>query len=274
LDGGPVPAGGPLYNRQTGTFEYNYEPEITAVIKSFIKKGDTVFDVGANIGWYTTLFLRLVGTSGSVHAFEPVFSTFRKLEQVVGINGANKNTILNQIALMNYKSNNITMAIPDSGHGHGGATAGKIGHVFDNTIKEVKVSSTTLDEYCRCRGISYISCVKCDVEGAELPILQGAENLLNHKDAPLWFLEIQCISSKQFDYLPLDLYTFMKGKNYCFWLISTHGNDSGLPKPGKKLTASDFLWLDLHNVSANVLVSKFSTKSSLGTHITNVLTAI
>ena len=44
-----------------------------------IKKGDVVFDVGANIGYYTVLFSKITRENGEIHAFEPVPPTFQKL---------------------------------------------------------------------------------------------------------------------------------------------------------------------------------------------------
>ena len=48
---------------------------------SKIKKGHTVLDIGANQGYYTSLFSILTGNKGQVHAFEPVPESFSKLEK-------------------------------------------------------------------------------------------------------------------------------------------------------------------------------------------------
>jgi len=48
-----------------------HEKTETELIKKEIKKGDFVIDIGANIGYYTLLFAKLVGSSGHVLAFEP-----------------------------------------------------------------------------------------------------------------------------------------------------------------------------------------------------------
>src|SRR5262245_56640465 len=47
-----------------------YEPFETDLIQSRVKLGDTVLDVGANIGYYTLLFAKRVGPRGQVFAFE------------------------------------------------------------------------------------------------------------------------------------------------------------------------------------------------------------
>lgn len=49
----------------------NYEPEVTGILGEWIKQGDLAIDVGTNIGYYTLLFARQVGSSGRVIAFEP-----------------------------------------------------------------------------------------------------------------------------------------------------------------------------------------------------------
>ena len=46
-----------------------YEPQLTSLLLPFIKPGMTVFDIGANIGYYTVL-LACRGAQGAVHAFE------------------------------------------------------------------------------------------------------------------------------------------------------------------------------------------------------------
>ena len=53
---------------QNGTL---FEPEISAPFGRVLRHGDTVIDVGANIGWFTPLAASLVAPSGSVVACEP-----------------------------------------------------------------------------------------------------------------------------------------------------------------------------------------------------------
>lgn len=76
-----------------------YEEFCTEVVKKHIKKGDVCLDVGANIGWYSTLFQRIVGATGAVHSFEPVPQTFAELERNVILNGAPPNIFLNSFGL-------------------------------------------------------------------------------------------------------------------------------------------------------------------------------
>jgi hypothetical protein len=41
------------------------------VMQTFVKTGDTVFDIGAHLGFYTLLLSDLAGVKGKVFAFEP-----------------------------------------------------------------------------------------------------------------------------------------------------------------------------------------------------------
>ena len=48
-------------------------------MKHFIRQGDTVLDIGANIGFHARLLGELVGSTGSVFAFEPSAENYRRL---------------------------------------------------------------------------------------------------------------------------------------------------------------------------------------------------
>ena len=52
------------------------------LLKKYIKPGDTVIDVGANIGTHTIAFARMVGKTGKVFAFEPQ----PRLDKILGAN--------------------------------------------------------------------------------------------------------------------------------------------------------------------------------------------
>jgi len=64
-----------------------FEPYETTLIESEIRPGDVVLDIGANIGYYTLIFARLVGERGRVYAFEPDPTNFRLLKKNVRANG-------------------------------------------------------------------------------------------------------------------------------------------------------------------------------------------
>src|SRR5438132_1476027 len=73
-----------------------HEVNEQAVMRRFVGAGDTVFDIGANLGLHTMLLAQLVGTAGQVVAFEPNTELLPMLERT--INGVS-NTKLYPCAL-------------------------------------------------------------------------------------------------------------------------------------------------------------------------------
>ena len=63
-----------------GEHDERYE---LALLRKIIRPGDVCWDIGANIGFYTTFFARMVGVSGKVIAFEPVAGTRQMLEKSI-----------------------------------------------------------------------------------------------------------------------------------------------------------------------------------------------
>lgn len=61
-----------------------YEKLETDWVKQTIQKGDIVLDVGANIGYYTLTFAKLVGDTGKVFSFEPELFNFNLLQKFDG----------------------------------------------------------------------------------------------------------------------------------------------------------------------------------------------
>lgn len=51
--------------------EKEYEPETTKLVESFVKKGDTVLDIVASIGYFSMTLAKCVGESGMVLSFQP-----------------------------------------------------------------------------------------------------------------------------------------------------------------------------------------------------------
>src|SRR5690242_1374769 len=64
-----------------------YERHTQKVLTEIIRPGDIVLDIGANVGFYTLLAARLVGSSGLVIAFEPFEPNIQQFERHVALNG-------------------------------------------------------------------------------------------------------------------------------------------------------------------------------------------
>jgi FkbM family methyltransferase len=147
-----------------------YEEFETEIVKKLIKKGDIVLDVGANIGYYTLIFAKLVGDKGRVYAFEPEPKNFVLLTKNIELNQY-QNVMLVQKALSDKEGIIKLNLLEDNTAGH------FIGSVTKNNENSIDVSVTRLDEYFNDYD-GTINFIKMDVEGAESGVIQGMIKLL------------------------------------------------------------------------------------------------
>ena len=144
----------------------------SAEMRRLIRPGDTVVDVGANVGWYTLLASSRVGDSGRVIAFEPAPGSLSLLRKSIAANQLSNVTVETR-ALWNGRGS-ITLHIHETNRG-------------GNSILEdpgrtvaVEVETISLDEYLGDRQ-SEIGLVKIDVEGAEGLVLAGMRETLRKR---------------------------------------------------------------------------------------------
>jgi FkbM family methyltransferase len=142
------------------------DPNEMTFMERYLRAGDSVVDVGANIGVYTLLVARLVGRSGRVFAFEPTPQTFRRLQENLTLNHAEWVTA-QQVAVSDRRGTMTFTTDRDTGNCFT-FDASYAGH-------SISVPVTTLDEVL---GETRCSLVKVDAEGAEPLILSGARRAL------------------------------------------------------------------------------------------------
>ncbi len=192
-----------------------YETFCTEVVKKHIKQGDVCFDVGANIGWYSTLFQKLCGETGAVHSFEPVPQTFAELEKNVALNDSQKNIFLNNFGLGDEEKNLEIYFFPELPTGHASLAAKK-----DKSSVAIPIKLKTLDSYLIENKIKQVDFVKVDIEGAELMFLKGAKRLFEQTKPPVIFMEMALETSREFGYKPNDLLVFIKeNADYDFFAL-------------------------------------------------------
>jgi FkbM family methyltransferase len=150
-----------------------YEPEETRVFRSKCRPGDTVIDVGANVGWYTIIASKFVGNNGRVIAFEPEPENFAILKRNVLANGCD-NVTLEQKALSNA-AGELTLYLDE-------ANKGRHSTVLDWKGKTIKVEALRLDDYLENR-FKKVDFVKIDVEGAEPMVLEGMKRAVESNPA-------------------------------------------------------------------------------------------
>jgi len=161
----------------TGTME----PGTVSNLKSLISISDTIIDVGANIGFLSIIFSKLVGENGKILSFEPLESTRKLFIENIGLNSL-KNINVFECALGSRADN-----LPIFPHGKNRGMASLMKHDSDNGIPAENISVKTLDSII---GIeNKIKLIKIDAEGWELEVLKGSPLILKNKDAPILCIE-------------------------------------------------------------------------------------
>ncbi len=173
-----------------------YEPEDEAVIFSLLKDGDTIFDIGAHIGWYTLNFAKRYPNS-QVYAFEPVPMTYEVLVSNVNRNAIKNANLFNKGLFADEKNAPLVY------FKGGSALASMTNLINHEKTKLVDCKFTTLDRFINEQRCS-IDFIKCDVEGAELYVLLGGQQVIA-KHQPIIFMEIYEEWCKKNGYEPTDI---------------------------------------------------------------------
>lgn len=168
-----------------------WELPVQLCIKDFIKKGDCIIDVGANIGALSIALSRMIGKKGQVHAFEPNPYVFAKLERdlhannIINVKAINRGIWSKSIGKLPFYCDNTTYSSASS-------FVRKL-----NNPKEVVIDVTSLDDYCKQNEIMP-QLIKIDAEGAEYEAISGAEETIK-KYNPIIVFEYITSNSPKYD---------------------------------------------------------------------------
>lgn len=157
-----------LIRQGTFTTAEDYDTEFPR-LQEWVKAGDCVLDLGANVGNYTARLSQIVGPSGRVIAFEPVPETFELLVANIARFPGRNVTLLNAAASDAVALQGMAMPMLDSGLANR-----YMAHVTEQG-GDFQILCLPVDHLQLTMPVRL---VKIDVEGHELQALRGMEQLL------------------------------------------------------------------------------------------------
>jgi len=146
-----------------------WEPRLTEVIRSRLRRGDTFIDIGANVGYYALLGSDAVGRSGHVIAVEASPGICDVLRRNVDLNRASNIRIVNAAA---YGSRTTVRLYRGNAANCGETT---IVTEFGGEA-ECEVDAFPLHELLSASELRAARLIKIDAEGAEYAILSGLDS--------------------------------------------------------------------------------------------------
>ena len=159
-----------------------HERATILTVLSRVTNGGCVWDIGANVGFYTRLMSEVVGDKGQVFAFEPNKATFQELQQhVAGLR--NTTTICKGLS----DTDGVASFAAPADH----SSASRI-------MSDATKAADSLSEIIIRRGDTMVEqealpvphFAKLDVEGHELQALRGMTRLLSHPDFRCILVEV------------------------------------------------------------------------------------
>jgi FkbM family methyltransferase len=190
-----------------------YEVAEMDVTLKLIKPGDVIFDVGANIGWYT-LNILLNAPGSNVYSFEPIKSSHDLLIKNLALNGQNTDRVYN----FGFSDENKSIKFYFD-----------IDCAMASSMVNLRESGGTIAEECVVKrmddfvkllaSFNKLDFIKCDVEGAEYLVFKGGLETIN-KYKPVIFSEMLRKWAKKFDYHPNDIIKLLGSVNYECYIIN------------------------------------------------------
>lgn len=149
------------------------EPSVQGILATLIEPGFTVYDIGANVGFFTVLAARLAGPSGSVYAIEPAPLCAAAVASNARLNGLANVTVLERAA-GRAPGRERLFVVADQSWSHL-ESRGR----HPQATGAVDVEVVAIDDLVAAGELPPPDLVKIDVEGSELDALAGMRRTIS-----------------------------------------------------------------------------------------------
>ncbi len=203
----------PILSGTFETSEYSF-------VRRFLQPGMTVLDIGAHHGFYTLLAAKRVGSAGTVIAFEPSARERKALRIHCKLNRCRNVRIL-PLALGAENGNSDLYVVAKWAAGCNSLRPPTADVRANATREQVRVAR--LDDQLALPKIDHVDFMKLDVEGGELAVLQGAQELLARRPRPVILAEVQDVRTQPWGYRAREIIDYLRERGYQWFHISPEG---------------------------------------------------
>lgn len=156
----------PVYNIVYPIFKNRQDADEINYLKKIIKPGDTILDIGANIGFYSKILSKCVGKYGKVHSFEPDVINFKHLRKNTG---QLVNVVLNNKAVSDKSGTLNVYKSKDLNVDHRTYPVGEYESI--DVIEAISIDDYVKDGF-------KVNVIKMDIQGFEVSALKGMEKTI------------------------------------------------------------------------------------------------
>lgn len=197
---------------QTGSImtQGEWAPNEFVLLRSFLRRGDTVIDAGANVGNFTLAFAAAVGDTGHVLAFEPQRFCFTCLSANIALNSLMHFVSAFNVALGDSQG---TIEVPVLDPTIAMCNFGGVSLIDKHTTPTETCPLLTVDSF----GMTSLRLLKVDVEGMEPAVLRGAKETIRELRPVIW---CESLRHERADNEP-ELKAFFQENGYRAWKVCT-----------------------------------------------------
>lgn len=196
-----------IYKPMYAAFKNRQDAFEIELLKEHLKKGDTVLDIGANIGYYATILAHIVTDKGKVYCFEPDKTNFKYLKSATrsfkNIHINNKAVGPKTETIKIYTSKNLNVDHRT--------------YKPDEYDEEMEIDAICLDDFFPEN--SKIDFIKMDIQGFEMQAVQGMRKILKENDAIKLISEFWPYGLKKAGSSVSDYFNFLVSEGFNCYLL-------------------------------------------------------
>lgn len=184
------------------------EIPVQRTLAQHLGPGQVFYDIGANMGFFSLLAARKIGSSGSVHAFEPLAENAANVRANAKLNRFG-NISVHEVAVGGTsRAEELILTSWD-----GGTSLASAAIKPSTPLSTRMVPVVALDEFISEKDLPLPTCVKIDVEGAELDVMRGMAGIIAEAK-PILLYEVDDGNEDSFQQRWLEMDGYIKGFDY------------------------------------------------------------